>query len=89
MACTCPYYVHWNAYCKHMAAVETAIDDGTLNVFPSRRVKTMPTPKTVTATVSVVSRVSHACKRDGQNCQTNHRFSSFIHDTPIDVLRHH
>ncbi|WP_227777199.1 SWIM zinc finger family protein [Haladaptatus pallidirubidus] len=36
LACTCPHHVHRNAYCKHMAAVETATDDGTLEAFPSR-----------------------------------------------------
>ncbi|WP_458190202.1 SWIM zinc finger family protein [Haladaptatus sp. NG-WS-4] len=35
MACTCPHHVHRNAFCKHMAAVENATDDGTLSVFPS------------------------------------------------------
>ncbi|WP_139136249.1 SWIM zinc finger family protein [Haladaptatus sp. W1] len=35
MACTCPHHVHRNAYCKHMAAVENATDDGTLDAFPS------------------------------------------------------
>ena len=35
MACTCPHHVHRNAFCKHMAAVENAIDDGTLTAFPS------------------------------------------------------
>ncbi|WP_217694410.1 SWIM zinc finger family protein [Haladaptatus litoreus] len=35
MACTCPHHVHRNAYCKHMAAVEGATDDGTLTAFPS------------------------------------------------------
>ncbi|EFW91145.1 SWIM zinc finger domain protein [Haladaptatus paucihalophilus DX253] len=35
MACTCPHHAHRNAFCKHMAAVETAIDDGTLDAFPS------------------------------------------------------
>ena len=35
MACTYPYHVHRNAYCKHMAAVENATDDGTLGTFPS------------------------------------------------------
>ncbi|WP_231188638.1 SWIM zinc finger family protein [Haladaptatus sp. DYF46] len=35
MACTCPHHVHRNAFCKHMAAVENVIDDGTLNAFPS------------------------------------------------------
>ncbi|GKZ15358.1 hypothetical protein [Haladaptatus sp. T7] len=34
MACTCPHHVHRNAFCKHMAAVETATDDGTLEAFP-------------------------------------------------------
>ncbi|WP_435158391.1 SWIM zinc finger family protein [Haladaptatus sp. DFWS20] len=33
MACTCPHHVHRNAVCKHMAAVENATDDGTLNAF--------------------------------------------------------
>ncbi|GAA0197580.1 SWIM zinc finger family protein [Haladaptatus pallidirubidus] len=35
MACTCPHHVHRNAFCKHMAAVENATDDGTLEVFSS------------------------------------------------------
>ena len=35
MACTCPHHVHRNAFCKHMAAVETATNDGTLDAFPS------------------------------------------------------
>ena len=35
MACTCPHHVHRNAFCKHMAAVETATDDGTLEAFLS------------------------------------------------------
>ncbi|WP_231189012.1 SWIM zinc finger family protein [Haladaptatus sp. DYF46] len=34
MACTCPHHVHRNAFCKHMAAVENATDDGTLEAFP-------------------------------------------------------
>jgi hypothetical protein len=33
MACICPHHVHRNAYCTHMAAVETATDDGTLEAF--------------------------------------------------------
>ncbi|SIR99058.1 hypothetical protein SAMN05421858_5041 [Haladaptatus litoreus] len=35
MACTCPHHVHRNAFCKHMAAVENATDDGTLEAFLS------------------------------------------------------
>ncbi|MFB9808044.1 SWIM zinc finger family protein [Haladaptatus pallidirubidus] len=35
MSCTCPHHVHRNTYCKHMAAVESATDDGTLEAFPS------------------------------------------------------
>ncbi|WP_190303837.1 SWIM zinc finger family protein [Haladaptatus sp. R4] len=35
MACTCPHHVHRNTCCKHMAAVEHATDDGTLEAFPS------------------------------------------------------
>jgi hypothetical protein len=35
MACTCPHHVHRNAFCKHMAAVENATDDGTLDAFLS------------------------------------------------------
>ena len=35
MACTCPHHVHRNAFCKYMAAVENAIDDGTLDAFSS------------------------------------------------------
>ncbi|GAA0236325.1 SWIM zinc finger family protein [Haladaptatus pallidirubidus] len=27
MACTCPNHVHQSAFCKHMAAVETATTD--------------------------------------------------------------
>ncbi len=29
IACTCPHHVHRNAFCKHMAGVENATDDGT------------------------------------------------------------
>ncbi len=35
MACTCPHHDHRNALCKHMAAVESATDDRTLDAFPS------------------------------------------------------
>jgi hypothetical protein len=35
MACTCPHHVHRSAFCKQMAGVETATDDGTLTAFPS------------------------------------------------------
>ncbi|WP_458210984.1 SWIM zinc finger family protein [Haladaptatus sp. NG-SE-30] len=35
MACTCPHHVHRNAFCKHIAAVENATADGTLDAFPS------------------------------------------------------
>ncbi|WP_227377767.1 SWIM zinc finger family protein [Haladaptatus halobius] len=35
MTCTCPHHLHRNAYCKHMAAVDNATDDGTLEAFPS------------------------------------------------------
>ncbi|WP_435157826.1 SWIM zinc finger family protein [Haladaptatus sp. DFWS20] len=35
MACTCPHHVHRNAFCKHMAAVENATDNGTFDAFPS------------------------------------------------------
>jgi hypothetical protein len=35
LACTCPHHLHRNAYCKHMAAVDNATDDGTLDAFPS------------------------------------------------------
>jgi hypothetical protein len=35
MACTCPHHVPRNTFCKHMVAVETATDDGTLEAFPS------------------------------------------------------
>ncbi len=34
LACTCPHHVHRTAFCKHLAAVETVRDDGTLTVFP-------------------------------------------------------
>ncbi|WP_435158847.1 SWIM zinc finger family protein [Haladaptatus sp. DFWS20] len=36
MACTCPHHVHRNASCKHIAAVENATNDGTLEAFPSK-----------------------------------------------------
>ena len=35
MTCTCRYHVHCNAFCKHMAAVGNATDDGSLNAFSS------------------------------------------------------
>ncbi|GAA0242136.1 SWIM zinc finger family protein [Haladaptatus pallidirubidus] len=35
MACTCPHHVHRSAFCKHMAGVEIATADGTLEAFPS------------------------------------------------------
>ncbi|MFH5800416.1 SWIM zinc finger family protein [Haladaptatus sp. CMAA 1911] len=35
MACTCPHHGHRNAFCKHMAAVENATDDRTLDTFPA------------------------------------------------------
>jgi hypothetical protein len=35
MACTCPHHVHRSVFCKHMAAVENATDDGTLDAFSS------------------------------------------------------
>jgi uncharacterized Zn finger protein len=35
MACTCPHHVHRNTYCKHIAAVDNATDDGTLDAFSS------------------------------------------------------
>ncbi|WP_433631267.1 SWIM zinc finger family protein [Halomicrococcus sp. NG-SE-24] len=35
MACTCPHHVHRNAHCKHMAAVEHATADGSLDAFPA------------------------------------------------------
>ncbi|WP_266082514.1 SWIM zinc finger family protein [Haladaptatus caseinilyticus] len=35
MACTCPHHVHRNAFCKHMAAVENATEEETLDAFPS------------------------------------------------------
>ncbi|MCO8245464.1 MULTISPECIES: SWIM zinc finger family protein [unclassified Haladaptatus] len=35
MACTCPHHVHRNGFCKHMAAVENATDDGMIDAFPA------------------------------------------------------
>ncbi|WP_227377138.1 hypothetical protein [Haladaptatus halobius] len=58
MVCTCPHYIHRNAYWKHMATVENATDDGRLR--RSLRRTTMSNQRTVTATVSVVSRAGHA-----------------------------
>ncbi|WP_227377589.1 SWIM zinc finger family protein [Haladaptatus halobius] len=40
LACTCPHHVHRDAFCKHMAAVETVADDGTLTAFPSEEDET-------------------------------------------------
>ncbi|WP_266082004.1 hypothetical protein [Haladaptatus caseinilyticus] len=37
IAYICPHYVHCNAGCKHMAAVEPETDDGTHEAFPSER----------------------------------------------------
>ncbi|WP_423747259.1 hypothetical protein V5735_23885 (plasmid) [Haladaptatus sp. SPP-AMP-3] len=51
---------HRNAVCKHMAAVENATDDGTLNAFPSET--TMPNPTTATALASVTSRAGRVCE---------------------------
>ncbi|WP_227357139.1 SWIM zinc finger family protein [Haladaptatus salinisoli] len=35
MACTYTHHVHQNAFCKVMAGVKNATDDGTLEAFPS------------------------------------------------------
>jgi hypothetical protein len=35
IACTCPHHIHRTAFCKHMATVEHATDDRTLDAFPS------------------------------------------------------
>jgi hypothetical protein len=35
LACTCPHHLHRNAISKHMIAVDTATDNGTLTAFPS------------------------------------------------------
>lgn len=35
LACTCPHHGHRNAFCKHLAAVENATDDWSLETFPS------------------------------------------------------
>ncbi|WP_458190955.1 SWIM zinc finger family protein [Haladaptatus sp. NG-WS-4] len=42
MACTCPHHVHRSAFCKHMAAVENATEEGTLNAFPTEDDETEP-----------------------------------------------
>ncbi|GAA5052392.1 hypothetical protein ACFFQF_24155 [Haladaptatus pallidirubidus] len=76
MACTCPHHVHRNAYCKHMAAVETATDDGSLEAFPLE--ETMPNQKTVTAMASTASTAGRTCKRDRRNCRTNHLLRTII-----------
>ncbi|WP_435158584.1 hypothetical protein [Haladaptatus sp. DFWS20] len=75
MACTCPHHVHRNAYCKHMAAVETATDDGTLRHF-HRRTTTISNRWSATVRASVTSRAGRAFVRVVKNCRTNHRFSS-------------
>jgi hypothetical protein len=35
LACTCPHHVHRHAHCKHMAAVDDATADGSLDAFPA------------------------------------------------------
>ncbi|WP_433632633.1 hypothetical protein [Halomicrococcus sp. NG-SE-24] len=35
LTCTCPHHVHRSAFCKHMAAVEDATADGSLDAFPT------------------------------------------------------
>ncbi|MFH5801883.1 hypothetical protein [Haladaptatus sp. CMAA 1911] len=64
---------HHNAFCKHMAAVATARDDGTLDAFPSEDEDTEP--EDATATVSGTSRVGRAFVRIAKNCRTNHHYT--------------
>lgn len=35
LTCTCPRHVHWSAFCKHMAAVEDATADSSLDAVPA------------------------------------------------------
>jgi SWIM zinc finger len=61
MACTCPHYVHRNAFCKHMAAVENATDDGALDAFPSEDDDNDAEPEDCDC-VLVTSPAGRACK---------------------------
>jgi hypothetical protein len=69
MACTCPHHVHRDAFCKHMAAVENATDDGHSTYSPPRPTKTTSNQRTVTA--SVTSPAGSASARVTRNCQPN------------------
>ncbi|WP_227356118.1 SWIM zinc finger family protein [Haladaptatus salinisoli] len=59
MACTCLHHIHRNAFCKHMAAVEHATDDGTLDAFPSEN-ENDTEPEDCDCEGLVVSRAGHA-----------------------------
>ncbi|WP_435158817.1 hypothetical protein [Haladaptatus sp. DFWS20] len=76
MTCTCPHHVHHDAFCKHMAAVENATDDGTLTAFPSD-----DEDNTEPENCDCDGLGDFPCwpcvRQDGRNCRTNHRFSSF------------
>ncbi|SIR94486.1 hypothetical protein SAMN05421858_4740 [Haladaptatus litoreus] len=83
MACTCPHHVHRDAFCKHMAAVENATDDGTLDAFPSE--DNDDTEPENCDCDGLSGFPCWPCVRTGQKLEkrcicsirTNHRFSSF------------
>nr|WP_256487806.1 MULTISPECIES: SWIM zinc finger family protein [unclassified Haladaptatus] len=76
MACTCPHNVHRNAFCKHMAAVETTTDDETLEAFPSED-EDNSEPYDCDCE-GLGGFPCWPCVRTGRkNCRTNHHYSSF------------
>ncbi|WP_231188389.1 SWIM zinc finger family protein [Haladaptatus sp. DYF46] len=75
MACTCPHHVHRNAFCKHMAAVENATDNGTLNAFPSEDEDDIEPDDCDCDGLGDFP--CWPCVRTGQKELPNHRFSIF------------
>ena len=53
-ACTCPDYVHRNAFYKYMAAVENVITDRKLDIFISKDSKRILNQRSATVTASVL-----------------------------------
>lgn len=56
---------------KHIAAVENATDDGTLEASPLENHEDDFESGGAIVTISVASRAGHAYKWDEQNCRTN------------------
>jgi hypothetical protein len=72
MAYTCPHHVHRSTVCKHMAAVETATDDGTLTAFPSDDDETDKETETAEFNYDGLDGFPcWPCVRVGRNCQPN------------------